>query len=211
MVSTLVALVMMAAPETCSLSGTLKVKDASGKVFEPEHAEVYVDTALEVTPRQQEREMGQKGRAFVPRILVVEKEDVVVFKNYDKEPHEIHAAKIKNTFVSGSNQKVETFQRTFDEVGESTLGCRIHKHMSGTILTVPNAFHVRVDKDGRWSLTGLPKQPLKVVFWQRTGLKTVSLEKELTPCVDVAPLDVVLENGSAERVRPTYGNTSSND
>lgn len=168
----------------CTLSGTFAVEDLEGKTFEPEHAEVYVSTRLPMTPRQQEREMGQFGKAFVPRILVVEREDVVVFTNRDPFPHEIHAAKIKNTFMSGMNQKPETFRQLFSETGESTLGCRIHPGMSGTVLTVPNAFHVKVDKDGKWSLSGLPRQPVELVFWQRTGMDSASETRKVTPCVD---------------------------
>lgn len=202
--------VMKSPPPTCSLRGTLVVTDPGGHRFVPEYAEVYVDTRLPMPPRLTPREMKQKGRAFDPRILVVELEDTVVFSNLDPWPHEIHSEKIKNTFMSGLNQKPETFRREFTEVGESTLGCRIHPGMSGTILTVPNVFHVKVADDGSWSLSGLPAQPLKLIFWQRTGLSSAQTERTLTPCTDTAPVEVTLSKVPRAKP-PPYGGRPTTD
>lgn len=212
---TLLALVALVAPtktpaDGCTLSGTLTVTDAQGQLFVPERAEVYVATRLPMTPRQQQRELVQKGRAFVPRVLVVEKEDVVVFTNLDPFPHEIHSERIKNSFLSGTNQKPETFRHTFSDVGEAKLGCLIHAGMSGTILTVPNALHAQVAADGTWKLTGLPAQPLDIVFWQHTGMDSAQQVRTVTPCSQTAPVDVVIR-GAARSKSPPYGGRPSTD
>lgn len=188
---------------SCTLSGTLTVVNPTGAAFEPDHAEVYVDTAFPLAPRQQEHLMLQRARAFFPRVLVVEKDDTVLFKNEDREPHEIHADKDKNTFVSGQNLKPETFRQAFQEVGESFLGCRIHAQMSGVILTVPNSFHVKVGKDGKWSISGLPNKPIDLVFWEHTGTATVTQRRRVTPC-DTQSIDVKIQAGANTKARP-YG------
>lgn len=188
---------------SCTLSGTLTVVNPTGAAFEPDHAEVYVDTSLPVMPRQQEHLMRQRERAFSPRILVVEKDDTVLFQNEDREPHEIHADKDKNTFVSGQNLKPETFRQAFQEVGESFLGCRIHAQMSGVILTVPNSFHAKVGPDRKWSISGLPRRPIDLVFWQHTGTATVVERRRVTPC-DTTTLDVTLRASANTKARP-YG------
>ncbi|MFT3711592.1 MAG: hypothetical protein QM817_28480 [Archangium sp.] len=190
---------------TCTLSGTLTAVSPSKLPFEPEYAEVYVDTRLPVPARNQEHLMRQLDKAFIPRILVVEQEDTVLFKNEDKQPHEIHADKDKNTFVSGENLKPETFRRSFQDVGETLLGCRIHSEMSGVILTVPNSFHARVAK-GKWSISGLPRKQVKLVFWLRSGSATRTEIREVTPC-DTESVNVTIENAPQNQQKPYGGQT----
>lgn len=195
---------------TCTLTGRLTVTDAAGKPFVPEHAEVYVDTPLPLSPRLQKWELVQEGRAFVPRVLVVEQHDTVVFTNRDPFPHEIHAERVSNAFGSGTNRKPETFRLDFTQVGESTLGCRLHPGMRGTILTVPNAFHVKVAPDGTWRLTGLPQRPLKLNLWQYSDKGSSFETRQVTPCSQTAPLEVTIRGASPART-PPYGGGISTD
>ncbi|MFO0595887.1 MAG: hypothetical protein U0228_11295 [Myxococcaceae bacterium] len=194
---------------TCTVSGVFTVTDVRGEAFEPEFAEVYVDTRLPISPRQQERTLRQKNKAFVPRVLVVEAEDTVIFKNEDDFPHEIHADRSRNAFVSGQNQRPETFRLQFSEVGESLLGCRIHPQMSGVVLTVPNAFHVAVGPGGKWSLGGLPAQDLELVFWARNGMKTNVERRRVKACTDTK-VDVTVK-GATPPLATSYGGQVRSD
>ncbi|MBL8915609.1 MAG: hypothetical protein JNM17_33230 [Archangium sp.] len=172
------------AERTCAVSGVLTVTDKSGRPARPDYAEVYVDSALSLKQRKQLRRMEQKGLAFVPRVLVVEKGDVVVFVNTESSTvtHEIHADKQTNTFVSGENSNPETFQKTFEHVGETHLGCNKHAFMSGTILTVPNSLHVQVEANGKWTIANVPARPLKLVVWQQTATQPSKKEVNVSAC-----------------------------
>jgi hypothetical protein len=78
--------------------------------------------------------------------------------------------------------------------------------MSGVILTVPNSFHVKVDAKGKWSLSGLPRKEVELVFWQRSGNATRAVRRKVTPC-DTESVDVTIENAPQGAQKPYGGQT----
>lgn len=195
--------VLGAAPvePTCTLHGTLQVL-SNGKAVTPENAEVYVSSGVSSKPQRAERKMAQRNRRFVPNVLVVEREDTVVFENQDDELHEIHCDKDANTFDSARNERPVTTRRQFLEEGVSRLGCHVHAKMSALILTVPNRFHVSVAANGAWTIAGVPNRELTLRFWdprakaevrtvaaceQKSIDVTITVGNEREPALDLGP------------------------
>lgn len=174
--------------ERCSLEGTFLVVNPDGTTSAPKFAQVYVEE-FRGAPRQPtaEFEMLQIGRKFEPHFLVVQQGDSVIFVNKDTEPHEVHAKAAVN-LIEGkrATEAKRTDSKLFSYVGVTQLGCKLHKSMSAVILTVPSAVRTSVDPQGKWRLSGLPRKPLKVIFWAEGAIQ---VEKTLTPCAS-APVEI---------------------
>ena len=174
--------------ETCTLRGKLTVLE-NGKPSKGGFSEVYVDEGVKTQPLRTERKMSQLRRAFVPRVMVVEKEDTVVFVNEDTEVHEVHCDKDVNTFDTVRNVRPVTTKKQFTEVGVARMGCHVHDSMSALILTVPNRFHAHVADDGTWSISGLPRKALTLRVWNPRGTS----EPIKVPACETKPIDTSLE------------------
>jgi hypothetical protein len=66
---------------------------------------------------------------------------------------------------------------------------------------VPTRYLARVGADGRWRIDGLPKVPVKVVFWEPNGGRQT---RTLTPCV-AGPTAVSVTQGSRNVSREKFG------
>lgn len=164
-----------APPATCTLEGKLTVVDAQGAPVPLEFAQVFLSEPERpfgelLRPSDEVQEIGQTTelfkRAFAPKFLVVQRDEVVRVTNSSSELHEVHCYSQFNVFDSDLTNKPTTWLQPFAELGTSLLQCHKHETMRAFVLTVPNRFHVAPSADGAFTLPGLPARTVEITLWQ---------------------------------------------
>jgi plastocyanin len=110
-------------------------------------------------------QMAQRGIAFDPPVLVIPRGTIVDFPNLGPEVHNVYWITPQSTDGLGTYRAGETRSRAFDAVGVYPIGCNRHPNMSAVIQVVPNSWVVKVDREGRFELTGIPPGTWHVVVW----------------------------------------------
>jgi plastocyanin len=109
-------------------------------------------------------ELDQRGMAFIPLVTPIAAGGSVVFHNNDPFPHNIFTPD-GTRFNLGNISRGQSVTRQFDAPGAYTLLCNLHPGMIAYILVTPSTYFTRADKDGRYSLQGVPSGTYKVTAW----------------------------------------------
>lgn len=135
--------------------------------------------------------MLQQERQFVPRVLVVVKGDSVEFTNEDKEEHSVFSNSSTRTFDFPASRRGVSGVTTFMKLGPARIQCDIHSSMRADVLVVANPFHALTDAQGRWRITGVPKGPVTLRYWEPNGGEATRAVTctEGTVAVGAVPLD----------------------
>jgi plastocyanin len=99
--------------------------------------------------------MDQQGLSFIPRLLLVQQGQAVVFRNSEDVLHNVRVGE------TGSAQPVfnvatvpgNSYTHTFDRPGFYTVGCDVHQDMHADILVTTTPYAVIADDDGAFTLT----------------------------------------------------------
>lgn len=93
-------------------------------------------------------EMGQRSRAFVPTLLVVQTGTAVSFPNFDTVRHHIYSFSSAKPFEIKLYAGTPAAPVVFDKAGTAILGCNIHDRMAGFIHVVNTPHFAITRKDG---------------------------------------------------------------
>ena len=112
-------------------------------------ANVVISFTQNLIPKQsQTMAMDQVNKQFSPRVLVVQKDQLVDFPNSDDIRHHVYSFSQPNQFeiklFSGSEAQPIAFQ----EAGVVVLGCNIHDNMVGYIYVNDGKLTAMTDKQG---------------------------------------------------------------
>ena len=141
-----------------SINGRVVVRGGS-----PESAWVYLDS--DETSGGKTASMAQKGKQFVPNILVVERGTRVDFPNMDPIFHNVFSLSPGNTFDLGSYSQGQSKSIIARQPGLISVYCNIHPQMMGLVLVVPGRTYTRVGKEGFFHLDNLPGGKHTVAAW----------------------------------------------
>jgi plastocyanin len=113
--------------------------------------------------------VSQKGAQFAPRLTVVSVGQTVNFLNDEdrKIEHNVFSNSPAKRFDLGLYGPGEPRSVTFDKPGPVFLYCSIHRYMDGVVFVSPTPFTSLVDKDGHYSMEGVPPGKWTVKTWQR--------------------------------------------
>ncbi len=162
----------LAASPTSQPSGRI-----SGKVTSPGEVPlsemiIYLespDPKREIAAPKDPVKVSQKGAKFSPAVVVTCVGQTVDFLN--DEERSIEHNVFSNTFVKkfdlGLFKPGESRSVTFDKPGAVFLYCSIHRHMDGVVFVSPTPYTSRVEKDGSYTLEGVPPGIWVVKTWQR--------------------------------------------
>ncbi len=104
-----------------------------------------------------EHEMAQIDETFVPRLLVVQKNDSVSFPNRDRKDHSVFTKDLSVVNIPASN-KVKPESQAFSKEGMYRIQCNIHDRMKAWVVVVPvRELAAQVQEDGSWQIDGLPE------------------------------------------------------
>ena len=140
-----------------SLNGKI---DASGVV-------VWLDAPGLVSgkPVRQRLRMDQRGKRFMPHLLVVERGAEVDFPNSDPYFHNVFSLFNGKRFDLGLYASGESRPVVFNRTGVSQIFCNIHPQMSAVIVTVDTPYFAQSNQSGIVSLTDIPEGKYQLNVW----------------------------------------------
>lgn len=106
-----------------------------------------------------------RSKGFSPSVLVVPVGSTVRFPNRDSILHNVFSRTPGSTFDFGFYGPGETKQRVFSKPGLVIVNCNVHHNMRVDVVVLSTPYYTRPDRNGRYSLAGLPKGPGTLVFW----------------------------------------------
>jgi len=164
---------------TTAVAGTIEGKVSLG------NSVVYVEAipGKTFTAPSEEPLITQRGLAFNPHLLVVQKGTTVDFENDDSVQHNVFWPSVngnkKFAHNLGTWPKGEKRPFKFDQAGVVRLLCNVHAEMSGYILVSPTPYFAQTDSNGTYRIENVPDGKYTVVAWHED-------EKQLSKSVDVA-------------------------
>lgn len=127
---------------------------------------VFVEDLKAAPVKNQTLEIKQEGKQFSPRVAVVPRGTKLVFPNLDSVFHNVFSTSAGNSFDLGTYKAGEPPKSVvMTTPGLVDVFCNLHAKMSAQVLVVPNTKYVKVDKDGRFRLDGVPGGTHKLVAW----------------------------------------------
>jgi plastocyanin len=155
---------------TVTVSGTVSGGGAQG----PGGAVIWLKRANGETPHPTPahgKTITQRGKAFVPRVLVVPVGSKVAFRNDDAVFHNIFSLTKPNEFDTGLYKQGETYTQTFRHPGAVQLLCNIHASMLGFVVVVDTPYYAQAEASGAFSIKGVPPGEYEVSVWHEAAVK----------------------------------------
>jgi len=128
----------------------------------------------------------QKGCKFIPHSLVVRTDQQVVVKSDDNVAHNTHTYSIFNpsqNFIVGANDRTGVTMPKFSlkERLPFEVKCDIHPWMSARWMVVDHPYAAITDKDGKFTIKGLPAGDHEFTLWhEKVGYVEKELEVKIT-------------------------------
>lgn len=129
------------------------------------------DPSFAFTPSAAPVIVSQQNAQFEPGLLVVPVGTRVDFRNDEtkKVEHNVFSNSEAKKFDLGLYEPGETIAPVqFDNPGVVRLRCSIHRYMDGVVYVTPTPFFATLDKDGRFSIPGVPPGAYRLKTWQRS-------------------------------------------
>src|SRR5689334_17106796 len=131
---------------------------------------IYVAShpSLDAMPHSGSRPaVAQRNKQFTPNFLVVRKDTVVEFPNWDKFDHNVFSrSKAAPAFDLDRYPYGQSKSREFDKLGVVQVFCNIHPSMRAINFVTPNDYFCRADSEGNFELRGLPPGHYELMAWQ---------------------------------------------
>ena len=162
---------LVAALSSAAFAGDIKGKVEAPGMRSAQNIAVYVDAipGKSFPVPSQHAVMNQSHLAFAPHVLVVLKGTTVEFKNDDAVGHNVYWPAIAHNRKMAHNmgtwpQGIEK-PFTFNDLGDVPLLCNVHPEMSGYIVVVPTPYFALTDKDGNYTIKGVPAGQYTLKTW----------------------------------------------
>ena len=146
-----------------------------GKTFVPPSAPVVID---------------QRNLSFQPHVTALMVGTRVAFPNSDEVRHNVFSPTKGSSFDLGSYPLKTTKFQSFDKPGVVTLLCNVHAEMSAYVVVTETPYFALSDRDGRFSIPGVPAGRYVVVAWhERAGTTRQMVD---VPSASPAAINVTL-------------------
>lgn len=156
----LTALYLLSVNQSCS--GT--VLDRGKPVAD---AAVWVEGTF--TVKASKATVDQRHRTFSPHIQIVTVGSVIEFPNNDDVFHNVYAEFRAKRFDLGLYPKGQSKKVSFDKSGIVAVLCNIHPQMSAYVVIVNTPYFAKTDKNGHFSIPGIPASNVTVKVWHESG------------------------------------------
>lgn len=178
------------------------VTDSTGRPLD--NTAVYLEpVAKRAFPKpQQQVEVEQKARQFMPLVTVIQTGTSVLFPNNDKVRHHVYSFSPAKTFELKLYSGVPGSPIEFDKAGTVVIGCNIHDKMVGYLHVVDTPLFGKTDAAGKVRVDGLsPGKYLLKAWHPQQPASGKGFEQE----VDIGAADVdraIRMNFAAEASSP---------
>lgn len=161
---TIASFLILLAPAVDTVTGTVSINGRPAK-----ESVVWLQNAGTAKPIS--ASVVQKGKEFLPHIMVVPVGSTVDFPNRDDLFHNVFAEYKAKKFDLGMYPKGKSKMVTFDKPGPVSLLCNMHSSMSAYIMVVNSAYYAKSDRSGKFSLSGVPDGSYEICAWHESGAK----------------------------------------
>lgn len=144
------------------------IEDIAGHKFSPPKTNPTVD---------------QKGKVFLPHVLVVVAGTTVEFMNSDSFKHNVYSPDGEQ-YNLGEWDKGRKTTYTFKQPGVYTQLCKLHPEMTGYVLVLKTPFFAMADGEGKFRIPNVPAGTWKLKVWNER-LRPAQLSKSYD--ISVAP------------------------
>lgn len=138
---------------TGAVAGVIRV---SAAVTRDPVVELIALDSIAVAPAKDTVLIDQHDLAFLPRSLVVTVGTTVRFRNSDPILHNVFSPLGPDGFDLGTYPQTTARVHRFTEPGEWIVLCHVHPEMVAYISVVGSPWHAVADRDGRFTIAGLP-------------------------------------------------------
>ncbi len=207
---TLAALAVPAAAKAADITGVVSIA-AGGQ--EPSRLVVFLDADPSLTatppPEGARPQIVQKGKAFVPDLLVVSQGTMVEFPNWDPFSHNVFSRSQAASFDLDRYGQGQSKSVTFNNVGLVQIFCNIHPQMKTSLLVVPNRYFARADSQGKFALRDVPPGRYVLIGW---GLRAGEQRQTIVvPPDGLRDLNIALPGTAARNVAAEPRKPASRD
>ena len=152
-----------------SLSGRLElVAGSAGAILPGEMADglvYFLPKAGAPKPKPGSFTIDTRSKGFSPALLVVPQGSTVRFPNRDTILHNVFSRTPGSSFDFGHYGPGESKQYVFNRPGLVIVNCNVHHNMRADVVVLATPYFARPDRNGRYTLAGLPAGPGTLVFW----------------------------------------------
>ena len=152
-----------------SLSGRLElVAGSAGAILPGEMADglvYFLPKAGAPKPKPGSFTIDTRSKGFSPALLVVPQGSTVRFPNRDTILHNVFSRTPGRSFDFGHYGPGESKQYVFNKPGLVIVNCNVHHNMRADVVVLATPYFARPDRNGRYTLAGLPAGPGTLVFW----------------------------------------------
>ena len=155
---------------TASVSGTVSGGGPQG----PGGAVIWLKKANGETPHPAPahgKVISQRGKMFVPHVLVIPVGTRVAFRNDDPIFHNIFSLSKPNEFDTGLYKQGATYTETFRHPGAVQLLCNIHASMFGFVFVVDTPYYAEAEASGTFNIKGVPPGDYELQVWHEAAAK----------------------------------------
>ena len=114
--------------------------------------------------------LDQRNLSFSPRVLVVQTGTTVEFPNHDRVFHDVFSFRDGKQFELGLYPVGAIKYVPFDRPGLSRVFCNIHPGMAAYIMVVDSPYFARSERDGHFTLAGVPPGAATYHAWRPGGV-----------------------------------------
>lgn len=132
-------------------------------------AVVYLESpsAARLAKPLPDAKIAQRGRQFVPQVLVVTRGTAVEFPNEDTVRHHVYSFSRPKKFELKLYTGTPANPVVFDKSGVVVLGCNIHDNMTAWILVVDTPYFAVTGSDGLATIAKVPDGDYLLRAWTR--------------------------------------------
>jgi plastocyanin len=150
--------------------GRAVVLPAERDTSELDNVVVFVERSGPTASPPTRAVVRQNREEFVPHLVAVTTGSTVEFPNDDLIFHNVFSLSRAATFDLGRYPRNESREETFREPGIVKVFCHLHSHMSAIVRVFDHPYFVIPDRDGRFSIPGVPAGTHRVTAWhERVG------------------------------------------
>ncbi|MCU0932118.1 MAG: methylamine utilization protein [Serpentinimonas sp.] len=111
--------------------------------------------------------IAQRGKAFVPSVLVVPRGTPVTFPNQDTVRHHVYSFSEPKRFELKLYLGTPAVPVVFDKAGVVVLGCNIHDDMVAWVVVTDTPYYGTTNESGKVLLSGLPAGDYQLRVWHQ--------------------------------------------
>ena len=117
--------------------------------------------------------MGQKDKAFIPRVVAVPVGSTVDFRNDDPYYHNVFSLSEPQKFDTGLYASGLSYSQTFERPGPVEILCNIHAAMVGYVVVVDTPYYTQPRANGSFVIKNVPSGRYELSAWHEASSQII--------------------------------------